>query len=220
MKKLLTTALLCVIIKFSFAQNVFAAYTKNATATFPVDATVTTTPEGIVTYAPTAAVTYSKDLNKNAQSTSRLFDKTLIWFYKSFFHTYDKIITSNKEAGIITGRTFFYSTYNVPEKEGTVKAFDYTNYNFEWTVKIENGKMNFSIANIYINKNVYDHKDINQKTAVTHAVKIPYSVLTQSDKKMENDWGISKSYLITNIDALVASLNKELATDSDLTWVF
>jgi len=220
MKKLFSTTLICCFINFAFAQTAFVASAKKSAMSYATDATLVTSPDGTVSTAPDATVTYSKELSQATQIKNRLYDKTLIWFYKSFFHSYDKIISSNKESGIIVGRTFFYSSYNVPKKADSVKASDYTNYNFEWTAKIENGKVNFSIDNIYINMNVYVTNDINQKMAVTKATKIPFSVLSKSDKKMEIEWNLSKAYLVNNLNALTVSLNKELETDDDLNWIF
>ncbi|MGG9970901.1 DUF4468 domain-containing protein [Ferruginibacter sp. SUN002] len=228
MRKILTTALLCIIIKFSFAQNMFALNAKADAATFPADPLIAITAEGTITNttienkmeASNAVMTFSREINAGTQSNDRLFNKSLIWFAKSFFHSYDKILSSDRSTGIITGRTFFYSGYKVPGKTDSTNAFDYTNYNFEWTIKITNGKVDFTIGNMYVNKNIHVTNNIDQKTAVTKAVKIPFIVLLNTDEKMKNDWKLSRSYLVNNLDALVVSLNKELAGDSDLNWYF
>jgi hypothetical protein len=194
MKKLLTTALLCAIIQISFAQNAFVSQ-KNSDL-----------------------LTYTKELNGSDQSDKRIFDKTLIWFYKSFKYNYDKIQTKDRETGIISGRALFYSPYKVSEKGDSVAGEYYTNYNFEWTVRIENNKINFSIEKIYINKN-FDY-EITGKRLATTATKIPFIVLTQSDEKMEKDWNSSKIFLMKNLDALVTSLDTELSTNDDMGWYF
>ncbi len=193
MKTLLTSTLFCFVLNLSFGQNAIKSFNQNE------------------------AITYSSQLNATSQSNKKVYDKVLVWFYKSFFHNYDKITTQDRVTGEIVGKTLFFSTYKVPTSADSTLGLHYTDYNFEWSIKIDNGKINFNINNIYINK----HIDLTGDKLVTAGEKAPFKILLQNNKEMEKEWSLSKAYLLKNLDNLVASLNTVLkSNDDEQNWSF
>ncbi|UEG50892.1 DUF4468 domain-containing protein [Ferruginibacter lapsinanis] len=154
------------------------------------------------TFAQDTLVTYTRPFNESSLNKNDLFDKALLWFTRSFYNSYDVIKVNNKAAGILTGKAFFYSSYKVPQKQDSTTGFDFTDYNFIWTMKITDNNVSFSISNLCINGGI----------PVTSAIESPFVILMQSSERSEQNWGLSKLYLMKNLDALLGKLNVELAT--------
>lgn len=153
-------------------------------------------------FAQDTLVTYTRSLNETTLNKNELYDKALLWFTRSFYNSYDVVKISNKAAGIITGKAFFYSSYKVPQKTDSTTGFDFTDYNFSWAMKITDKNVRFSITNVCINGGI----------PVTSAIESPFVILMQSSERSEHNWNLSKIYLMKNLDALLGTLNADLAT--------
>lgn len=153
------------------------------------------------TSAQDKPLSYAKTLNSIPLNNDQIFDKVLLWFGSSFFNDKDIIKVKNKSTGIITGNAVFYSGYKVPiNSKDSIDDDKFVNYNFEWTIRVINNHVHFSIPKIYI----------NHKILVTTAKKCPVTILAQSDEKTDNQWGLAQAYLIKNLNVLVESLNYKL----------
>ncbi|UEG48964.1 DUF4468 domain-containing protein [Ferruginibacter lapsinanis] len=148
---------------------------------------------------------YDKVINQIPLGKEQLFDRVLLWFDRSFFNNEDVIKVTNRKAGMIAGKAVFYSGYKVPVNNiDSVNDDKFVNYNFEWTIWINNNYIYFSIPQIYI----------NGTTLVTTAKKCPIVILAQSDEITDSQWNLAKIYLIKNLDVLLDSLQYKLLNPS------
>ncbi|MES2431162.1 MAG: DUF4468 domain-containing protein [Bacteroidota bacterium] len=156
-------------------------------------------------------VTYTKTWDGIALNKNEIFDKVHTWFEKSFYNTYDKINVSNKEAGIISGQAFFYSPYKILKNTDSTEASDFANYYLDWSAKVTNGRIVFTITKILINKgNVYESK----ATPVTASATSPFIILMQPEETTQEQWLLAKAYLKKNLDGLTNTLLNELSPDN------
>ena len=152
-------------------------------------------------FAQDKPLSYTKTLSSIPLNNDQIFDKVLLWFGSSFFNDKDVIKVKNRNTGIIRGNAVFYSGYKVPINiKDSVNDDKFVNYNFEWTIRVINNHVHFSIPEIYI----------NQKILVTTAKECPVTILAQSDEKTDNEWGLAKAYLIKNLNGLMENLNYKL----------
>ena len=171
MKRLFSSIILTLIIKFSIGQD--------------------------------SLLTYTKILKVDSLSKSEIFDKTLIWCSQSFKDSKSAINVKERDGGIIAGKAYYHSSYNVPKKRDSTSGVIFNNYYFDWLIEIKDGKLRFSATGILL-------KELNSDYIVTTKTKAPFEVWLQPKSKTELEWKLSKEYFIKNLDRLIMSLNGDL----------
>lgn len=150
------------------------------------------------------ALTYSHVSKFDTLSKNEIFDKTLIWCSKAFKDSKSAINVKERDGGIIGGKAFYLSPYNVPKKKDSTLGMIFNNYYFDWLIEVKDNKLRFTANNIIL-------KELERDYTVTTKKQAPFEVWLQPKSKTELEWKLSKEYLIKNLDNLMFSLYDELA---------
>jgi hypothetical protein len=165
-------------------------------------------------FAQNAYINYKGEINETSQTNFRIFDKTLVWIYKSIFKkNMEQLKMYNGNVGIVVGRTLYYSAKKGIVNPDTNEEPEYADYNFEWIIEIDNSHINFTLTN------TKNYNDINRTNTIVSKKIIPVNEFAKNDNRIGSEWETSQSYSIKKLDTLVAALCTELETgEDDLVW--
>lgn len=155
-------------------------------------------------------LTYSHILKVDTLSKNEIFDRTLIWCSKAFKDSKSAINVKERDGGIIGGKAYYQSPYEVPKKKDSTLGLIFNNYYFDWLIEIKDNKLRFTANNIIL-------KELDKDFIVTTKKIAPFEVWLQPKSKTELEWKLSKEYFIKNLDELLSSLNSDL-TSKKTDW--
>ena len=154
-------------------------------------------------FSQDSLLTYTKVLHSDSLSKGEIYDRSMIWFSRSFGNSKSAIFVQDKNSGIIGGKAYYQCLYKIPTKKDSVLGTVYRDYYFNWTLEIKDGRCRFSIKDL-----VYSWMDVDH--VVTTSSKPPVKILFQSSEKTELEWKLSKQYFIIGMDQLMSALNNDL----------
>lgn len=151
---------------------------------------------------------YSRILTTDSASKAELYDKALIWCSKTFTDSKSAINVKDKESGIIGGKALFNSYYKVPKKKDSIISSAYSEYLFDWLMEIKDGKLRFSLKNLFVRQFSGDYP-------VMIGGKPPLKFAFTSEKNNQLEWDLAKAGFLNNIDILINTLHSDLVKNDN-----
>ena len=150
-------------------------------------------------------IQYVKVLNFDSLSKYEIFDRALIWCSKSFKDSKSAINVKEREGGIIGGKATQVIIYTIEKNGKNIERGTFRNQYFDWTIEVKQGKLRFSINNIYADM------DTENDILITSSEKCPYSNPFIKQTTLEKEWSKIKVVMLNKFDLLSNSMFDEIS---------